>query len=141
MSTVFMVAYVRRATFSRHAEKIFVVRPADESMAIVLVCQLAGSIWVVDIGMDGHRHDIAIVQSGSHTVLAPRIRAIPRHSNVHCPVVGLLFFDVLPDFAWIVEDPELTCPLRMGRDFPDPTVSEDYVLVFVVFGVHEGHER
>jgi hypothetical protein len=36
-----VVAHIRRATFSGHAEKIFVVRPASEGMIVVRVRQLA----------------------------------------------------------------------------------------------------
>ena len=135
-----MIADIRRATFASRTEKIFVVRPASESMIVVCVCQLAGSVWVVDIGVDGRCDDIAIADRGGHAVLAPGVGTVPGHLAVDCSFVDLSFFGVDPDFAWVVEDLEIARPLWMGRVVPDPTVCEDYVLVFVVFGIGEGYE-
>jgi hypothetical protein len=89
----------------------------------------------------GHCYDVAIGNLGRHAVLAPGIGAISGHLTVHCPVVGFRFFGIGPDFAWVVGDPEVARPLGVGRVVSDPTVREDYVLIFVVFGVCEGGER
>lgn len=110
-------------------------------MIVVRVRQLAGLGWIVDIGVYGRRYDVAIGHLDRHAVLAPGIGAIPGHLAVHCPVVGFRFFGIGPDFAWVVGDPEVARPLGVGRVVSDPTVREDYVLMFVVLGVCEGDER
>ena len=140
IGAVLMITDIRRATTSGHTEKISVIGSASESMIVVRVRELAGSSWVVDIGVDGHAYDIVVGHRCRHAILAPGVGSIPWHLAVHRPVVGLLLFDVLPDFAGVVRDPEIARPLRIGRIMSDSTVREDYVFVSVVFRVCEGGE-